>query len=126
MAIVIFGVMALCLGAVGVIRTIRIRRLAERQGWRRREARFRVVGGGNGQPAPDLLQSFAEGEAALSVNTTVFRWGALDGSDTVWFTGNPRTRFAPVGSADFGAIIVVKRPITKWWRCRLRRTAMGT
>jgi hypothetical protein len=126
MAVVVSGVMAMGVGVVGVIRTIRIRRLSERQGWRRREARFRVVGGGNGQPALVLLPSPAEGEAVLSVSTTVFRWGALDGSDTVWLTGDPQTRFAAVGTADFGAIIVVKRPIVKWWRSRLRRIAMST
>jgi hypothetical protein len=82
-------------------------------------------GRGNGQPALVLLPTDDEPEAVLSVSTTVFRWGAIDGSESVWLTGDPLTRFAAVASENFAAIIVVKRPLTRWWRLRLRRIALA-
>ena len=69
------------------MRIDRIRRLAERDGWRRRSAHFRVApGAGNGQPGLVLDADDVEAEAVLSLSTTVYRWGALYGSTELWVT----------------------------------------
>jgi hypothetical protein len=125
-SIVILGVLGLGLGLVGLTRTVRLRRLVERHGWRRREARFRVVGGGNGQPGLVLLPSKDEPEAVLSVSTTVFRRGALAGHEWLWLTGDPLSRFAAVSTPDRDTAIITKRPMIGLWRQRLRRIALGT
>lgn len=125
-AVGIFGAMAFFGGLVGVIRTVRVKRLAVRHGWRFRTAAFGVAGPGNGQPALVLLPSADEPEAVLSVATTVWRWGALVDVSTVWLTGDPLTRFAAVSPGDFVTVVVVKRPIMKRWRSRLRRIALGS
>jgi hypothetical protein len=118
--------MGVGLGAVGLVRTVRVQRLVARSGWRQRRARFRVVGGGNGQPGLVLLPGGDEPEAVLSVSTTVFRWGALEGHDSLWLTGDPLSRFAAVATPSRDVVIVVKRPILGWWRRRVRRIALGS
>lgn len=124
--LIVFGVMAVTMGLVGIVRVLRIRRLADRGGWRTRDAAFRVAEGrGNGQPALVLRQSHTEEEAVLSISTTVWRWDALEGSRHVWVTGNPKSRFAAVAPQDMRAIVVVKRPLMRWWERRLKRIALG-
>jgi hypothetical protein len=122
----LFGLMAFATGVVGVLRTMRITRLVQTQGWRCRSSRFRVIGGGNGQPALMLWATASEPEAVLSVSTTVFRWGAFSNAKSVWLTGDPGTRFAAVATPDFGTVIVVKRSLLKSWKRRLRRIATST
>ena len=124
-SIVIVGLMGLGLGVAGLVRTLRIERLVAREGWRRRQARFRVVGGGNGQPGLVLLAAGAEPEAVLTVATTVFRWGALNGHDVLWLTGDPQSRFAAVATPALDVAIVVKRPVVARWRTRIRRIALS-
>ena len=124
-AVAVWGAMGLVVGVVGLVRVARIRRLSTSAGWRRRSAMFKVVGGGNGQPALILTGDGVEPEAVLGVATTVLRWNALGGTDWLWVTGNPLSRFAAVATPDGAHVIVVKRPILRWWRNRLRRIATG-
>ena len=125
-AVSVLGAMAFVLGSVGWIRAARVGRMALKHGWRKRRAVFRVVGGGNGQPALRLTDDGVEPEAVLGVSTTVFRWRALNGAEWLWVTGDPLSRFAAVATPDGAHVIVVKRPILAWWRERLRRIATGT
>jgi hypothetical protein len=125
-AVAVFGAMGFVFGAVGLVRVARVRRLASSSGWRKRKAMFNVVGGGNGHPALLLTGEGDEAEAILAVATTVFRWGALDGVEWLWVTGNPLSRFAAVATPDGSHVVVVKRPILPWWRNRLRRIATST
>jgi hypothetical protein len=124
-AVAVFGMVALTFGVVGLVRVARVYRLASRSGWRPRKAAFNVVGGGNGQPALVLMADGGEPEAVLAVATTVFRWGALHGAESLWVTGNPLSRFAAVATPDGAHVVVVKRPLLPWWRARLRRIATG-
>lgn len=73
-----------------------------------------------GQPALLLKASGVEPEAILSLSTTVFRWEALSGANVLWVTGDPMSRFAAVATVDGGTVVVVKRPVSAWWRKRLR------
>ena len=125
-AAVVVGAIVVVLGSVGLVRTIRVGRMASKQGWRKRIARFKVVGRGNGQPALLLVADSNEPEAVLSLSTTVFRWGALEGIGWLWVTGDPQSRFAAVATPDGAHVIVVKRPILPSWRNRLRGIATGT
>ena len=119
---VTFGITGLGLGLGGIIRTVRVARLIDRHGWRERSALFRVAPvGGNGQPALLLRACEKEPEVVLSVATTAFRWGALNGHDQLWVTGDPLSRFAAVATPDWQHIVVVKRPATARWTRRLRR-----
>lgn len=122
-AATVWGAMGLVFGIVGLVRVARIRRLSSSAGWRKRSALFDVIGGGNGQPALMLTADGVEAEAVLGIATTVFRWNALRGTDWLWVTGNPLSRFAAVATPDGAHVIVVKRPIVRWWRKRLRRIA---
>lgn len=124
-SVVMALVFGIGMGTTGLMRIARIRRLGQRQGWRLRDARFRVVGGGNGQPALVLDATPEEPEAVLSVSTTVFRWGALHGASRLWVTGDPTTRFAAVATEAFDSVLVVKRPLFSPWRTRLRNIATG-
>jgi hypothetical protein len=125
-AVAVFGTMGFVFGSVGLVRAARVGRLASRDGWRKRMALFRVVGAGNGQPALLLTDDGVEPEAVLGVATTVFRWGALNGAEWLWVTGDPLSRFAAVATPDGAHVIVVKRPILPWWRERLWRIATST
>lgn len=122
----VVGAVAFAFGAVGFVRVARVRRLASKDGWRQRSALFRMVGRGNGQPALLLAADDHEPEAVVSVSTTVFRWNALAGVQTLWVTGDPLSRFAAVATPGFEHVIVVKRPLLPWWRGRLRQIATST
>ena len=123
--VAVFGAMAFSFGVVGLVRSVRVGRLVSKGGWRRRRAVFNVRGAGNGQPALLLTDDGAEPEAVLSVATTVFRWRVLAGVEWLWVAGNPRSRFAAIATQDGEHVIMVKRPLLRWWRERLRRIATG-
>ena len=71
----IFGI---GMGAVAYLRIDRIRRLAERDGWRRRSAHFRVAPGArSGQPGLVLDADDVEAEAVLSLGHRALRGPAV-------------------------------------------------
>jgi hypothetical protein len=118
------GAVAIGFGGAGLVRVSRIRRLAARDGWQSREARFRVGMGGR-QPALVLASDGVKPEAVLSVSTTVLRWNVLNNEHRLWVTGDPFSRFAAVATPKLDHVVVVKRPRLPWWRDRLRDIADG-
>lgn len=117
-----WGILAVTAGAVGLRRVQRIRTLTARDGWIRRACRFRLLSGlGNGYPTLLLLAQETLPEALVSVSSTVWRWQALNEVDEVFVVGDPTTRFAAVATEDYSDVLVVKRPLLRWWERRLRR-----
>jgi hypothetical protein len=124
--IVVFGGGGFLAGVLGLARVARIRRLGSRHGWRKRMARFRVQDGpGKVIAALLLLEDDLEPEAVLGVSTTVWRVRPFDGTEWLWVAGQPLSRFAAVATPDGAHVIVVRRPILRRERERLREIATG-
>jgi hypothetical protein len=114
-------------GGVGaLVHVARMHHLLSRHRWTVRPCRFRVVGGGNGQPtlvlwpplplpeSPDdaaqpwaVATAAAPTDAVLSVVSVNWRWGSLDECDRglVWF----------VGDNAWGGVVAVPRTMDLFW-----------
>jgi hypothetical protein len=122
----VFGGGALVVfGAGTFIRSLHMARILGAGPWLSRQARYRIHQvGANGQPALLVGPDEFGPEAVCSVSAAVWRYRRLpQGSAALLVAGDPG-RWAIVTSSDRAVLIVVKRPLLRWWARRLRRCAM--